>query len=231
MKNLIPAGLVLTLVLLVSCTAPSQTGGTLPVAPNPDPGTNPVPVTVPTLSVDSRLPAWVEVATPIRLVTARDYSGLEAIFGIVYPPLVGDPLLRVDITATRERTAEGHLYLGFEDKQEFVYLEMDSAPQVSYRDAHYLDMVFSDDQGAFRVFGPINTSNILTATVSYRIRQSGENQCRQYIVCDWVSPCRPQMDTVACKNYLSETATQVHSLGTVETPYLQWLVQAPVSGH
>jgi len=163
-------------LLLVSCGGTDSTN-TVPQAADPNAGaTTPLPtVTVPT---DGRLPEWVANKRYGNIIvpSVTDYSNLEAIFGLIYPPVVGTPIIAMDIASDRTTNVSGKLYLGVEDDKAFTYREWTSLESMSARSSTVLDGWFLDDEMVVRVNAGISAGKV-SGQIQFRKRVSGENQC------------------------------------------------------
>ena len=225
-------------VCLTHCSKSADQTNAVPTPPS-DPTPAAQPVTPPTAEPDSRLPSWVSKAVPIQLTTAGDFSGLQDLFGIVYPPLVGDPSIAMDLTGDRERTVSGTLHFGFEDAKGFQYIDIPSVVSpdyrnpngfAGYRDTNYFDGYFSDDSGVVRIVGSLS-NNTLTGKLYYRIRLPGEVACQEFVQCNfdphvWQYDCQKVVDILVCRNYMDASQSQsVKQLGTFAAPYLNWFTK------
>jgi len=163
-------------LLLVACGGEDK-NGTVPQAADPNAGgNNPLPTVTP--PTDNRLPEWVDRTGKITLVSSSDYSNLEKLFGIIYPPVVGDPKIAMDIDSTRSSGGIKKLYLGVEDDAGFTYREWTAIDTMSTRSSTYLDGYFLDDQMVVHVGGNISSSPAkVNGTIQFRVRATGETQC------------------------------------------------------
>ncbi len=167
---------LLVSLLLISCSGKDKTN-TVPQAQDPNAGNN-IPLPTPTTNTDNRIPEWVSRSAGITLVSNSDLSNLETIFGIVYPPLVGDPKIGMDINSSRTNKVSGKLYIGMEDDRAFTWREWSSLDTMSNRTSSALDGWFLDDEMVVRVTGGISGSpSSVQGQIKFRKRVSGETQC------------------------------------------------------
>lgn len=214
--------LISMVFFLNACGKSDEHTNVVPQAPPQTPTeSQPLPVKAP--GKDTRLPPWVEVAAPIKLTQPGRYTGLDDLFGIVYPPLVGDPLVAMSLDGNRDRAVNGLVHFGFEDAKGFQFAEIPSVRNLGYRDSYFFDGIFADGEGAVRIQGTLS-SNKLRGTFYYRMRASGERQCEEYITCVPGYGCSPSVDEQACRSYVDTNASQLRVLGTFEADYLKWFV-------
>ena len=217
-------GFLLLLCLVVSCGKGTENTSSAPAATaDPEPASTPITSTPP--PTDSRLPEWVARAVPVQIVEAGNYKALESFFGTLYLPLANDPLVAMSLTGDRSHTVSGKLNLAIEDAKGFSYAEIPAVTDAGYRDSTYIDAIFADDLAVARVTGTISTQSKLNATVSFRVRQSGEGACQPWVVCDYSTGtfgCKQVVDVTECRNYVDTTHATV--LGTFQADYLNWLV-------
>ena len=181
-------------------------------------------------------------AVSIKLPSESDLTGLENFFGILYPPMVGDPLVEMILSGDmRTTTPAGTIRLAVEDKVGLTARDFPSFAGTGHvtveSTGNVFDMIFADDQIVVRAVGLINSTSTLNATIYYRMRQTGDTECEaiSYTCHDQhgnvvpVSDCYPAgpPDTVApCENYMggSSPATKagVNVLGTFQAHYTSW---------
>jgi hypothetical protein len=210
------------LLLCVSCGSKNTTT-TVP-EPTPTPGVSPLPT--PDVTRDN-LPD-VTHAAPYRLASNSDLSGLQSLFGVVYPPLVGDPLIKMMLTGdTRQTAITGTVRLALEDKQGLVVRDIPSFDATGYRDSSRLDIIFADSQLVVKTVGTFAADGTLTAAIFYRVRQSGETQCQnvQFHCYDQygheVDPSfcgytKPNL-VATCQTYMNSANSAVKQLGSFTT--------------
>lgn len=228
---------------IAACSNTTQTSGSVPTPSNPASGTQ-TTLTVPTPSQNPNIPDLTN-AVPINLVDKTSYSGLMDISsGQVYPPLVGDPLIDMQLTSGGGTVVNGQVLVAFEDSQEFWGAELPSFNGMGTALANSLDMTFADEDLVVRVIGSIS-SGTLNGNIYYRVRQSGEIACENVTVtCELSgyiyattsrgvrqlighsrdsSQCNTNYDTVTpCQQYVDTSNPQVKQLGSFEATYSNW---------
>lgn len=241
---------IVSLVLIsLSACGGKDTTNTVPQAEDPNWGAQqPLPQTGP--RVDARLPEWTKRSAPISLKVAGNYSDLGALVlapgDFVTLPIVGDPLIAMDIVGGTSTQVDGNLYLGIEDKDGFAWREWTSLKQMSFRNASVTDMWFMDDEVVVRATGPVGSDGKYKGDIDFRFRQSGETQCESTTVtwCDYQPYCRQpapnggcyvpweyycveqsrvDFDAAACQSYMSSSNSSVRRLGKFEVMLSKWL--------
>jgi len=161
------------------------------------------------------------------LVDNTAYTGLQDIAAPDYirPPLVGNPLIQLSVSAGRSTSKlEGDFMIGVEDVLGFWWAIIPYTPNVGTRGANALDMVFSDNLISVRVLKTLSmTGSQYEYKVYYRRRMTGETQCLPVGVTGcteipwsdgWRMACTNAVN--ACRNYMNQVSSpQVHELGTV----------------
>lgn len=218
--------LLATLLIIAGCGQTEEKTNSLPTATDPTPATQ-TSITPPTPTADPRLPQWIERAAAVQLRESRNYLDLEALFGVVYPPLVGNPRVAMDLFGERNQDVVGKVYLGFEDKMGFVYAEIPSVDDTGYRNSTFFSAIFSDDMATVRVTGPVE-NNVLKANFYYRIRGNNDPACKRWTRCDYAFgpySCYRWVDSEACNTYMQESHSEVKMLGSFEAAqYADWIV-------
>ena len=237
-------GTFVALAMFAACSSKDQSNGSVPAPANPAGGTQ-TTITVPNSGQNPNIPNLTN-ANPINLVDKTGLSGLLDIAGgQVYPPLVGDPLIDMDITSAGGTAVNGSVLVSFEDSQEFWGAELPSFNGMGTALANSLDMTFADEDMVIRVIGSMSGGTI-NGNVYYRIRQSGDIECENVTVtCEpngtilastrhgvqrvvghalSGSQCSTYYDTVTpCQQYVSTSNSQVKNLGSFEGTYSSWV--------
>lgn len=214
-----------------------ETGVPTPVPPTPT--TPQAPFTpAPAPELDSRLPDLTN-AVALRLDDLVDLSGLKDIAKNIFPPLVGDPLVRASISGGRDTKVEGEILLAFEDAEGFWGAIVPSYKDASFRVNDVVDMIFADDDLVVRLIGAI-TGEELSGKIHYRIPSETDDDCKRTLVtCEIVGPvqpgaplpelppeCNQTVDNSAqCRAFMNTTETDVKLLGTFKTKYSNWVVR------
>lgn len=243
--------LALFILVLSGCGSSETTGrGPTPTDPNSGPNT---PIPSPSPTPDPRIPEWVTRSAPIRLAQSGVYTNLEDL--VLQPnesvvlPLVGDPLIAMSLEGGRTNQVKGKLFVALEDKQGFAWREWTSLEAMSQRSSSFLSGYFLDNEMVVKVTGPI-VNERFQGTVSFRVRQQGEQQCLPQTVTyyEWVPYCvgqettyngqracygywdyyqttrtETQLDQAACSAYLNSTHPSVKTLGSFEVLLSKWL--------
>lgn len=228
---------IFCLFLVAGCGTSEDTTNTVPQAEDPNGG---IPQPLPDGSggpSDDRLPGWVYKSAPISLSTSGNYTQLEQL--VLAPderlvlPVVGDPLISLELEAGRTNKVKGKLFIGVEDKIGLAWREWSSIHEPSTLSSTLLDGFFLDDEVAVRIWAPIS-SNKYSGTILYRFRQSGETQCTPTPKCHGMiyanGNCSVQWtyewdtnDVNICRDYLnSNLSSQVKNLGTFEASTNLW---------
>jgi hypothetical protein len=210
LKRLITFFSIGSLLLISACGGSSSSS----VPTTATPSTTPTTVTVPTVTSNPALPNLTN-AVSINLVDKTNYSGLAAISGNIYPPLVGDPYLSMTLTYGRTTPIAGTILVAYEDSIGFWGAQVNSFPGVDTYTATSFDMTFADDDLVFRSVGTL-TNGSLTGNIYYRLRQSTDTgtECKTVTVSngsyyDNVTPC---------VNYMNLSNAQVTNLGSFVQP-------------
>jgi hypothetical protein len=221
------------LLLLLSACGGSDSSNGIPTAQNPTaPGgttLNPPPTPTPPAGEPD-----LSSSEPFKLPNNSDYSGLQAIFGNIYPPLVGDPLVKMMLSGdVRSTTINGTIRLAVEDNQGLAVRDFPSFDGTGYHSSSYLDIIFADDQVVVRATAN-QSGDTLSGALYYRVRQSGETQCEKVVVTchdqygNTVDPshCPPPPDTVApCRQYMDVSQSSVKLVGTYQAKFSEWWTQ------
>lgn len=240
---------VLTLVLCVGCGDNTSSG-----VPSPKDPANPPTQTLPQRSTDqdSRLPD-LSKSVAVRLATYANFQAISELYGeAVAPPLVGDPKLKLTLTATSGSKLNGSLLFFFEDDLGAAWMTQTSQqlPLVGYwgpedpnnsSSQQILDIIFEDSAVVARV-SATRSGNDLTGVLRYRVRGANDaNVCvRRTATCQVIgtpptpppAECQPgyqdtldQQDAASCRQYMSTSASQVKTLGTFQAKFSDWVNQ------
>ncbi|MBI1862066.1 MAG: hypothetical protein HYR96_14220 [Deltaproteobacteria bacterium] len=214
-------------LLLSAC---GNTGRTTVGVPTPTPLAGPVssPIPTPGANLDSRIPD-LSRAVGVNLTDVTSFSALRDMAINVFPPLVGNPLLQLTMSASRATDISGSLLFGFEDQYGFWGAQQVSFPGTGYQSDTVLDVIFADDSLVTRVSASRFLDN-LSGTLYYRIRSSGDTACKQqYVTCTVIgfpgsgTICPTAPDTVVpCQNYMSPSDTHVKKVGTFSAKFSKW---------
>ncbi len=229
------------LVLSTACGTSSSQGINQPSNPSGGGGGS-IPTTPP---VDPRLPAWLAEAVEITLPTCSgntticsngvNISGLIDIASNVLTPLVYTRFA-LSLDSGRNSSARGTIHVGFEDGYGFWGADLNSVEGASSFTGGSLDMIFSDSELTLRLVGNVVNDAFQAASVYYRVRQSGENQCQQVSYTCTVDyhdgrgpiestacPSTPptSLDTTACKNYMNLGVAK--RLGGISGSFSKWI--------
>lgn len=197
-------------------------------APKPVDPTVPTPtpvVTVPTPQ-DPRIPN-LSRAAKLTLTDLVNYTGLQE---IAFPEilntsaLVGDPKILLELPAGRSATfRKSTLLLAVEDSYGLWWMKQSLFPGTGTRTATSFDAIYADDYMVSRVRAAVSGDDV-AGTIYYRIRQTGENECKPIQFCNAFGQCSaPQYDSAVCYAYMDTNNTfSVKSLGTFNTKYSQW---------
>ena len=207
--------LVAVVLIVLGCG-----GGETKEIPSPaDPSAPPQELTPPAPTTDPRLPD-LSHAVPINLHDKTTYQGLQDLAKTVFPPLVGDPLVSMRLTNTRDTNISGSILIAFEDRMGFWGASLDSFEGTGYRDSQRLDIIFADDEFALRAVGALSIDD-LTGVIYYRLRQTGDTQCKKFICTGWGCPTSQDLASI-CRTYMNTTDAHVKELGTFRTKYSNW---------
>jgi hypothetical protein len=235
LKWLVKSICMLMMLVLISACGESEESGSIPT---PEPPTTPqtVPFTPPVEPpVDPRIPD-LRNAVPIVLTDSVNFSGLEDLSQVIFLPIVGDPLVKINISDGRSQSVSGDVLVAFEDREGFWGAQLESFEQTGIRTSTQIDMIFADDELVIRVVGVI-VGNDLNGVVYYRQKQAEENECRKVVVtCDPVGPFFPagngsgSCDTTVdvstpCRAYMSTSLSQVKQLGSFSATYSDWVTR------
>lgn len=209
-----------------------------PVAERTDPTFTP---TTPT--GENRLPAMIQTSVDFRLLDAINNTGLREIAADFSPDRVGNPRISFLLTQGTSNKISGDILFSFEDRIGFWGAILSSFGTTGTISSSGIDMTFADDELVFRVVGSRSGSTI-SGNLFYRIRASGENQCKPvYVYCNvsypsntqysnwWLYPTpeypaecntRPNVD-VPCLSYMSTAQPQVKNMGSFVGLLTQWL--------
>lgn len=233
-------------IVLISCGKDETTS-----APSPldlDPPTDPFDPAPPP-DDDTRVPD-LEKAVTVALTDPVNFSGLEDIANFVFAPLVGDPLVSMDLLVDRSTGISGSILVAFEDQIGFWGAILNSFKGTSTISSGALDMIFADDELVLRTIGTIS-GDTLNGTIYYRVRVTGDDECKPVTVtcqtnttpgdpfCQmypWYPTCQAnpnpnppecdfEVDTVTpCLSYMSISNSSVKDLGSFSnTTFSNWV--------
>lgn len=222
LKRMFKYALVGILVLGLSACGGQDESITVPQPTDPtnqNDGGDLDPPTIP--GPDGRLP---DLTKAVPMLLADGLNGLTDIFNFVVPPLVGDPLVLMNISGGRSNVVTGSILVVFEDAVGFGGAQLNSFEEVGVRTSNYIDMIFADDELVLRAV-TFFSGDDLNGTVYYRVRQAGENQCKKIIVNCFGNPfCNPNPDVeTPCRNYMNLGNSAVEELGTFNANYADWV--------
>lgn len=169
------------LLLTVACGSDNSQG--LPTAP-PPPGTG-SGADLPTAGLpnDPRVPALLAKSVEISLTDSVNFTGLQDLAKTVFAPLV-QTFVAMEIVRGRETEVSGSILVGFEDSEGFWGALLNTFAGASQRSSTSLDMIFSDSELSVRMVSGLNADTMVSPTLYYRLRRSGEKQCQaQTLTC------------------------------------------------
>ncbi len=218
-------------LFLAAC---GDTGKNTKPVPTPvplDPGAS-VPLPAPTPVIDPRLPD-LKRAAPVALTDRANLSALKDLAHNVFPPLVGDPLLQLSLTRSREQNISGKLLFSFEDQFGFWGAELQSFASTGFQTDTKLDIIFADDEFVLRVAAD-RTIDDLTGLLFYRIRQTADTACRSsFVTCEvsgfpyfnFPPQCFSPTDASAqCRSYMNLSGSSVKSIGAFRAKFSSWAI-------
>ncbi len=197
---------VLTAVLLFAVACGKDNSQGLPTAP-PPPGTGGT-TDLPTAGLpnDPRVPALLAKAVEIKLVDSVNFTGLQDLAQTIFAPLV-QTFVALEIVRGRETEVSGSILVGFEDSEGFWGALLNTFAGASQRSSTSLDMIFSDSELSVRMVSGLNADTMVSPTLYYRLRKSGEKQCQtQSLTCTQTQYTCTSWDwySGACKNWTSK---------------------------
>ncbi|MEZ4752344.1 MAG: hypothetical protein R3B54_17440 [Bdellovibrionota bacterium] len=226
----------LVVLFVAACGQSSSTTAPTPVPPGTTTNNSPFP--------DSNLLSNTNIPDLSKAVAVnlQDKVNLTAIYDMVSdftPPLVSDPLVSMTLTKSGVNVA-GNILFSIEDELGFWGAIINSFGATGKFQNNVLDVIFSDDEMVMRTIGSVS-GNTLSGSLYYRMRASGEDQCKPVTVyCDvtlpsnwmpwWPSPelpaecnATPNVDP-ACSAYMNTSASAVKKVGTfVNTSFSNWV--------
>lgn len=136
---------------------------------------------------------------------------------VFFPPLVISKV-QLDITGGRSSTPGGTNYILVEDKQGGWVAQIPVFTGATSQTSTSLDMIFADDVLVTRAIATIGSNDSLVGSLYYRVRASGDNQCK-------ARPDAPQLDVITpCRDiYMDISSSGVKRLGTFRATYSSWL--------
>lgn len=201
----------------------------LPTTPSSEnlPDTNPP-------STDPRLPD-LSRAVSLDLQDKTTYSGLQDLFHTLFLPLVGDPLVSMNLSLVNS-SLSGKLLIAYEDRVQFSGLLSQSFPGTTVVSSQTIDLIFADDVVVVRSIS--SNSEVMQGTLYYRLREANDTECKTVTpVCEYIWPagvtpppgfesCQaPTVDTAApCRAYMNLSDPKVKILGTYQALFSNWLV-------
>ena len=231
------------LLLAIACSEEPGTG--IPTVPPPDNGGGTDLPSDP--NSDPRLPELLNKAVELKLTDSVNYAGLKDLATTVFLPIV-ETFVALEINRGREADVTGAIMVGFEDNEGFWGGVLNTFPKASQRSSDMLDMIFSDSELTVRMVSGLNGDTMVTPTVYYRLRQSGEKQCQaRTLVCTQTSwqwdPWKQEYKQVTkevacpadvpqptaeelgseCRSYMNLGSSSVKKLGTFESKYSKWV--------
>lgn len=241
-RKLLQKGIAVALLAVISACSGSSESETAPQANRPGnpPGgefqpTNP--------GVDNRFPAMLATSVDFELSEPLNNTGLREIAADFSPDRVGPPRISFSLRTEANNKVSGDILFSFEDRIGFWGAILPSFGTTSSLSSNGFDFIFADDELVFRAVGTRSASQ-LDGQLFYRVRATGENQCKPvYVYCNvsypsntefsnwWLYPApeypaecntRPNVDG-PCLSYMSTSQAQVKSMGWFEGSLTQWL--------
>ena len=215
------------ILLLVACGDTHTNPNPIPTPTPIDPGA-PTPLPTPPPNVDTRIPD-LSLAVPVALSDRAGLSALKDMAHNVFAPLVGDPLLHIQFSRTREVNVSGKLLFSFEDQFGFWGAELSSFTGVQTN--QQIDIIFADDELVIRAAAE-RTGDDLNGLIFYRLRRPFDTACRKtwtscevsgYPFFNFPAQCFQTPDTTAsCREYMNLADSAVKSIGSFQAKYSQW---------
>lgn len=232
-------------LIVISCGKENETS-VVPTAETETTSTSENFVPAPPSETDDRLPDLSQ-AVNLILEDAINFSGLKDIAKVVLTPMVRNPLVALTLNLDRSNIS-GNILLAFEDQLGFWGAIVSSFEGTNSLTGDVLDMTFSDDELVLRMIGSI-LGDTLSGTVFYRIRETGDDQCKPVTVsCEttytpggplcqlypWIPECQVDPDpnppecevetntVVVCKDYINTGNAEVKNLGAFSGSLTDW---------
>jgi len=231
--------LVVMAFVIVACG--NKQDETNPVRRPVDPTAGNQPLVPAQPGIDPRLPDLSRAVT-LTLKDSDNFTGLIDLAKVFVPVMNaagekttdGDTLVSMVFSNDRATTISSQILIAFSDKLGFWAAQQKSFDGTAFRTSNGgIDAIHSDSEFTLRVISGL-VGDDLYGTVYYRVRQPGENQCKQVVVtCTYsggtgsLPPCNyPAPDTATpCRNYMDKnTQTAVKELGTFKARYSNWAV-------
>ncbi|MCB0404663.1 MAG: hypothetical protein KDD51_07730 [Bdellovibrionales bacterium] len=227
----------LFMLVVAACAQSSSTTAPTPLPPGSTVNNTPFPENQ--VYYSGNLPDLTS-AVAVNLLDKTNFSALYDMVSDFTPPLVADPLVKLDLKQSGTDIT-GTILFSIEDDLGFWGAIIGSFGNTGHLQNNVLDVIFADDEMVMRTIGSVS-GNTLSGHLYYRMRASGENQCKPVVVyCDvttqsgspyWWYPAptfpaectqTPNVDT-PCLSYMNTSASAVKKVGTfVNTSFSQWV--------
>lgn len=189
--------------VVMGCGSPkTETSGGVPIPEPPTPPGQGGGLSVPPPSVDSRLPQdFLSRSFPIRVTNTATHPGMQLIFGIIIPPVVGDPVGAIKMTIDRLTGISGSFFIGVEDALGFTWGILQIFPGTGGFSGSSGRFVAADVDVAVGVAFTLS-GGAVSGSIRYR---ANENHCRRIVTyCQWPSQCRETVTytTAECEQHL-----------------------------
>jgi hypothetical protein len=220
------------LALVVAACSGGSSTSTPPTSTNPTPA--PTTLTPPTSSTDSNIPNLTN-AVAIIGPTTDNFSGLQAIAGNFFSPLVGAAQILMQIPDQRaaDISASTTVLISFEDSQGFWGLQQEAFSGAATLSGNSLDVITSDANESWHIIGSVDSNQNITGTIYYRLRASGDTECENITVTCNAGSNEPSGTTPSCnepppnpvpicEQYMSTANDQI--LGTFTASLPNWWV-------
>lgn len=221
MLKWIRCSLGLALILWLSACGDTKSNSN-PIPTATPPTATPTPLPVPQPGYDSRLPDLSRAAS-VNLSDFTHYTALKDLAHNVFPELVGNPYLQLNLQKNRE--LEGTALFTFEDQMGFWGAELSSF--TGLQAGNQTQIIFADDEFVFKVIA-VKSSNDLDGILYYRVRVPGDTACRNsFVTCEPFSFLPPQCiatpdNITPCWAYMNLSSASVKTVGTFKAKYSDW---------
>jgi hypothetical protein len=188
LKNIFAYLLAATVVVACGTSTETKTPP-VPVNPTTQTGGDGTTTLPPSGSLDPRIAEFTKTVA-LLLTDFTNFTGLSEVAfpDVIYPvindngdkELVGDgSRIQILIPNTRSATFNGSkLLIAAEDAKGLWWLKMKQFAGTGFQSGSSFDVIFADDILVVRIDAQIVSGNNVNATVKYRRRVSGDEQCK-----------------------------------------------------